>query len=91
MVTVDNGTLLNREAAASHNITVRADSSDGSFDTAVMTININDVDEFDVTTPTDTDAATDEVDENVVIGTTVGITRRCLRRWMRPTTRSPTA
>ena len=34
VVTVDNGTLLNREAAASHNITVRADSSDGSFDTA---------------------------------------------------------
>ena len=48
VVTVDNGTLLDREAAASHNITVRATSSDGSFDTAVMTINVNDVDEFDV-------------------------------------------
>ena len=39
-----------------------------------MTININDLDEFDVSVPTDTDAATNEVDENVAIGTTVGIT-----------------
>ena len=37
-------------------------------------ITINDVDEFDVSVPTDSDAATDEVTENVVIGTTVGIT-----------------
>ncbi len=43
VVTVDNGTLLDREAAASHNITVRATSSDGSFNTAVMTINLNSV------------------------------------------------
>ena len=34
VVTVADGTLLDREAAASHNITVRATSSDGSFDTA---------------------------------------------------------
>ncbi len=48
VVTVADGTLLDREAVASHNITVRATSSDGSSNTAVMTININDVDEFDV-------------------------------------------
>ena len=58
VVTVANGTLLNREAAASHNITVRAASSDGSSNTQVMTINVNDVDEFDVGTITDSDVAT---------------------------------
>ena len=56
MVTVADGTLLDREAAASHDITVRATSSDGSFNTAVMTINLNDVDEFDVGAVTDSDA-----------------------------------
>ncbi len=74
VVTVDNGTLLDRETAASHDITVRATSSDGSFDTEVMTINVNDVDEFDVSTPTDSDAGAEEVDENTVIGTMVGVT-----------------
>ncbi len=74
VVTVDNGTLLNCEAAASHNITVRADSSDGSFDTAVMTINLNDVDEFDVGAVSDVDAAFNEVDENATVGTVVGVT-----------------
>ena len=56
VVTVADGTLLDRELAASHNITVRATSSDGSFGTAVMTINVNDVDEFDVGAVTDSDA-----------------------------------
>ena len=74
VVTVDNGTLLDREAAASHNITVRATSSDGSFDTAVMTINVNDVDEFDVTTPIDSDATINAVDENAANNTVVGVT-----------------
>ena len=74
VVTVADGTLLDRESAASHNITVRATSSDGSFNTQLMTINVNDVDEFDVGPVTDTDAATNEVDENAVVGTVVGIT-----------------
>ena len=42
--------------------------------TQIFNITINDLDEFDVTVPTDTDAATNEVDENVATGTTVGIT-----------------
>ena len=74
VVTVADGTLLDREAAASHNITVRATSSDGSFNTAVITINLNDVDEFNVGAVTDTDGATNEIDENVIVGTAVGIT-----------------
>src|SRR4030095_8926732 len=40
----------------------------------VFTININDVDEFDVSSPTDTDAAANAVNENAANGTTVGIT-----------------
>ncbi|WP_421190128.1 cadherin domain-containing protein, partial [Aeromonas sanarellii] len=49
--------------------------SDGSaFDEQAFTIAINDVDEFDVTTPTDTNAATNAVDENIAIGSLVGVT-----------------
>ncbi len=66
---------IDREVdGASRNITVRATSADGSFTDQVFAININDIDEFDVTVPTDADGTTDEVAENVVIGTTVGIT-----------------
>ncbi len=74
VVTVADSTLLDRESAASHNITVRATSSDGSFNTQLMAINVLDVDEFDVGPVTDTDGATNEIDENAIVGTTVGIT-----------------
>ncbi|MEQ1831354.1 MAG: cadherin domain-containing protein, partial [Pirellula sp.] len=74
IVTVANGTLLNREAAASHNITVRATSADGSTADTVFTININDLDEFDVGTVTDSNATGNSVAENASIGTAVGIT-----------------
>ena len=39
-----------------------------------MTININDVDEFDVGPITDSDATANAVDENAAIGTAVGVT-----------------
>ncbi len=74
VVTVADGTLLDRESTASHNITVRAASSDGSSNTQVMTININDVDEFDVGPITDSDGAANAVDENAANGTVVGVT-----------------
>ena len=73
VVTVADGTLLDRESAASHNITVRASSSDGSSSTAVMTINLSDVDEFDVGAATDTDGTANNVNENATLGTLVGI------------------
>ena len=47
---------IDREAAASHNITVRATSSDTSFSTQSFTIAINDLDEFDVGSVSDSDA-----------------------------------
>lgn len=73
VVTVANGTLLNRESAASHNVIVRARSADGSFSTQSYTINLIDVDEFDVSPITDTNAALDRVNENSANGTVVGI------------------
>src|SRR6185503_7233957 len=48
VVTVADGTLLDREAAASHGIIVRATSADGSFSSQAFTINLNDLDEFDI-------------------------------------------
>ena len=74
MVTVADGTLLDREAAASHAITVRATSQDGSVADTVFTIALADVDEFDVAAPTDSNAAADSVAENAANGSLVGIT-----------------
>ncbi|MDA0588927.1 MAG: cadherin domain-containing protein, partial [Planctomycetota bacterium] len=74
VVTVADGSLLDRETAASHNITIRATSADGSMNDSTFTIAVNDLDEFDVTTPVDTDATTNAVDENAANGTAVGIT-----------------
>jgi hypothetical protein len=74
IVTVADGTLLNREAAVSHSITVLATSTDSSFITQSYTINLIDVDEFDTTAITDTNATIDAVNENAANGTVVGIT-----------------
>ncbi len=74
IVTVADGSLLNYEAATSHTITVRATSVDGSSSTQSFTIALSDVDEFDVTTPVDVDAAFNSVNENAAVGTIVGIT-----------------
>ncbi|MEB6608725.1 cadherin domain-containing protein, partial [Aeromonas sanarellii] len=66
---------IDREAlGASVNIEVTATSADGSSKAQTFTIAINDVDEFDVTTPTDTNAAANTVDENIAIGSLVGVT-----------------
>ncbi|MDL1983033.1 MAG: DUF4347 domain-containing protein, partial [Deltaproteobacteria bacterium] len=74
IVTVADGTLLNREADASHTITVLATSADTSTDTAAITLDVIDVDEFDVGAVTDSDAAANEVAENAANGTVVGVT-----------------
>ena len=66
---------IDREAAGTYDITVRATSSDTSSTTTRMfTITIGDVDEFDVGAVTDVDAAANAVDENAVDGTAVGVT-----------------
>ena len=66
---------IDREAdGPSPDITVRATSSDGSFADKTFAIAINDIDEFDVSTPIDTNGATNVVDENAANGTSVGVT-----------------
>ncbi|MFN9342280.1 MAG: cadherin repeat domain-containing protein, partial [Planctomycetota bacterium] len=74
VVTVANGSLLDRESAASHSITVRATSADGSWSNQSFTINLSDVDEFDVGAVTDSNAAANTLAENSANGTAVGIT-----------------
>ncbi len=66
---------INRESdGPTRTITVRATSADGSFTDQNYTIAITDVDEFNVGPVTDTNAASDAVNENATIGTIVGIT-----------------
>src|SRR5439155_1311787 len=73
LVTVANGTLLDAEAAGSHQITVQA--SDGTLTSSqTFTIAVSDVNEFSVSTPVDTDAGSNNVSENVAAGTVVGVT-----------------
>ena len=73
VVTVAPGANIDFESATSHTIEVTATSSDGSTSAQSFTISVNDANEM-VGTITDTDGATNEVTENAVGGTVVGIT-----------------
>ena len=55
-------------------ITVRATSADSSTITQSYTITVNDLDEFDVTPIVDNNPTVDNINENVTVGTAVGIT-----------------
>ncbi len=71
---VTTAAAIDREThGATRSITVQATSSDGSIAVETFNITINDLDEFNVTVPTDIDNATNEVDENATIGTAVGV------------------
>ena len=74
VVSVAAGASFDTETEPTVNVTVRATSEDGSFNTETFTINVNDVDEFDIGPISDTDGAADEVAEDAAIGTAVGIT-----------------
>ena len=65
---------LDAETATSHNITIRATSSDTSFSTTTLSIAVGDVDEFDTGAVTDSDAGANTVAEDAIVGTTVGVT-----------------
>ena len=73
-VTVADGSLLDREVSASHDVTVRAESSDGSVVDQNVTILVNDIDEFDIGNLTDINAAANQVADNAAVGTLVGLT-----------------
>src|SRR6185503_907877 len=69
------GSIDRESDGASLNITVRATSADSSTADTVFAIAINDVDEFNVSAPVDTDGTSGgSVNENATTGSTVGIT-----------------
>ncbi len=74
VVSVANGSLLDREAAATHQITVRASSSDGSYADSQFTINISDVNEFAIGAISDANATINSVNENAASGSLYGLT-----------------
>jgi hypothetical protein len=65
---------INREAAASYTVEVKATSSDGSSSTSNVTIDVNDLNEFSVKTPVDADTTANSVSESAANGTAVGLT-----------------
>src|SRR5207253_391051 len=70
----DGGNKIDRESNASHDVTVRATSADGSTADQTFTIAVNDVNEFSVSTPVGSNVAGNAVDENATAGTLVGVT-----------------
>ena len=70
---VSLGTALDRETdGASQTLFVKAASTDGSSAVSQFTVAINDVNEFDVTAPIDSNATANAIDENAT--GTVGLT-----------------
>ena len=88
LVRVANGTLLDREAAADHDIVVRATSADGSFSVRAFTVDLTDLDEFDVGPVSDIDGLANSVDEGPPTER-LSAFRRLPVTVMRPTTPSP--
>ena len=73
-VTVASGASFDAETEGSIDLTVTATSDDGSTSSETFSINVADVDEFDVGAVTDSDAAADTVAEDAAVGATVGVT-----------------
>ncbi len=60
---ITTAAAIDRETVgALRSVTVLAQSSDGSSASQTFNITINDLDEFNVSTPTDADAATNQVE-----------------------------
>ncbi|MFZ3015233.1 MAG: cadherin domain-containing protein [Nitrospira sp.] len=68
VITVADGSLLNYESAASHNLTVQVTDSGGQSYTESFTINLTNVNEG----PTDLSLSANSVAENATTGTVVG-------------------
>lgn len=75
VIRVANSALLDAETAQSHSVTVKATSSDGSFTTATFIITIEDDNsEFAASTPVDSNATANLVNESAANGSAVGVT-----------------
>ena len=57
-----------------YDVTVQVSDGNGGSDSQTISVTVNDVDEFDASAISDTDAAANAVNENAAIGATVGIT-----------------
>ena len=68
------GSALNFEAATSHEVVVRATSSDGSVNSQAFTVAVTNVNDNDVSAVTDSNAAANTLAENAQVGAVVGIT-----------------
>ncbi|WP_420336897.1 DUF642 domain-containing protein [Roseibium sp.] len=73
-VTVAAGASFDAETESSIDVTVTAESSDGSTSEETFTIDVSDVNETSVSTVTDTNAAENTVAEDASEGTSVGVT-----------------
>jgi len=76
-LTVANSSALDFEANAVFNLTIEVEDSggvSGLTDFATITVNLNDVDEFDVAAIIDSNTAADRVAEDAGFGDTVGLT-----------------
>ncbi|MEM9683100.1 MAG: cadherin domain-containing protein, partial [Pseudomonadota bacterium] len=74
-VSVDNAALLDHETDQNHTITVRAQSSDGSFQTRDFVIAVGDeTSEFSITVISDNNAAGESISESAATDDLVGIT-----------------
>jgi protocadherin Fat 4 len=73
-VSIADASGIDYETATSHTIEVTATSADGSTSTQSYTIDVSDVDEFDVSAVSDTDSAANSIAEDVSNGDSVGIT-----------------
>ncbi|MCK7611360.1 cadherin domain-containing protein, partial [Roseibium sediminicola] len=74
VVTVADGESFDAETEGSIDITVTATSTDGSTSTETFTISVSDVDEYDVSAVTDSDATANTIAEDATAGTQVGVT-----------------
>ena len=73
-VRVKAGSTLDFESDTNHDITVQVTDVHGATYSETITINLNDVDEFDVSAVTDTDTTVNYVSEHDAVGTSVKIT-----------------
>jgi VCBS repeat-containing protein len=78
LITVANGSLLDREIDSTHTITVRVTDASGFMFDKIYEVQVLDVDEFDVGLVADTNPTINGVFENAVAGTLVGITARAI-------------
>ena len=65
---------LDYESSPSHWIRIRATDAQGRFIERIFSISVLDVNEYDVTVPTDSDPTVNRIQTTDAVGTTVGIT-----------------